>query len=203
MSESPFRRGTPEVSPKNVVFSVYAGTDALGEMEHATQIHPAVAPQRGEIVLTKKRVSALSGSDLDVVLRSLGIESLVFTGIAASGVVLSTLREAADLDFILTVLSDGCLEGDPEVHRILMEKVLPRQASVMSAAEWRAQNQCHHQGWVIDAESVGQGRSDVGDLHDIAEKTRHPHRMFARQLTSASRRALASVAGATDVPRSV
>jgi nicotinamidase-related amidase len=134
-----FRRGSPEVSPKNAVFSVYAGTDALGEMDHTTQIHPAVAPQPDEIVLTKKRVSAFSGSDLDVVLRSLGIESLVLTGIATSGVVLSTLREAADLDFILTVLSDGCLDGDEEVHRILMEKVFPRQASVVSAAEWKAQ----------------------------------------------------------------
>jgi len=134
-----FRRGSPEVSPKNVVFSVYAGTDALGEMDHTTQIHPAVAPQPGEMVLTKKRVSAFSGSDLDVVLRSLGIESLVLTGIATSGVVLSTLREAADLDFILTVLSDGCLDLDAEVHRILMEKVFPRQASVVSATEWKAQ----------------------------------------------------------------
>ena len=62
----------------------------------------------------------------------------MLTGIATSGVVLSTLREAADLDFILTVLSDGCLDRDAEVHRILMEKVFPRQASVVSAAEWKA-----------------------------------------------------------------
>jgi nicotinamidase-related amidase len=108
-------------------------------MDHTTQVHPAVAPQPGELVLTKKRVSAFSGSDLDVVLRSLGVDSLVLTGIATSGVVLSTLREAADLDFILTVLSDGCLDRDPEVHRILMDKVFPRQASVMSAIEWKAQ----------------------------------------------------------------
>jgi nicotinamidase-related amidase len=134
-----FRTGSPEVSPKNLAFSVYAGTDTLGEMDRTTQIHPAVASEPGEIVLTKKRVSAFSGSDLDVILRSLGIESLVLTGIATSGVVLSTLREAADLDFILTVLSDGCLDRDTEVHRILMEKVFPRQASVMSAAEWKAQ----------------------------------------------------------------
>src|ERR1035441_2867938 len=56
-----FRRGSPEGSPKNVVFSVYSGPDALGEMDPTPQIHPAVAPQPGEIVLTKKRVSAFSG----------------------------------------------------------------------------------------------------------------------------------------------
>ena len=49
-----FRRGSPEVSPKNVGFSVHGGTDAMGETDHATQIHPSVAPQPGEIVLIKK-----------------------------------------------------------------------------------------------------------------------------------------------------
>ena len=58
--------------------------------------------------------------------------------IATSGVVLSTLRQAADLDYELTVLADGCLDGDPEVHRVLTEKVFPRQADVVSIADWVA-----------------------------------------------------------------
>jgi nicotinamidase-related amidase len=60
----------------------------------------------------------------------------VLTGVATSGVVLSTLRQAADLDYRLTVLADGCLDGDPEVHRVLTEKVFPRQAGVVGVAEW-------------------------------------------------------------------
>jgi nicotinamidase-related amidase len=63
---------------------------------------------------------------------------LVLAGIATSGVVLSTLREAADLDYVLTVLRDGCLDRDEEVHRVLMDKVFPRQASVVLASEWMA-----------------------------------------------------------------
>jgi len=34
------------------------------------------------------------------------------------------------------VLADGCLDADPEVHRVLMEKVFPRQADVISVADW-------------------------------------------------------------------
>jgi nicotinamidase-related amidase len=83
-------------------------------------------------------VSAFTGSDLQVVLRSLGADTLVLTGIATSGVVLSTLRQAADLDYRLVVLSDGCLDADPEVHRVLTEKVFPRQASVRTVAQWAA-----------------------------------------------------------------
>jgi nicotinamidase-related amidase len=65
-----------------------------------------------------------------------GIVDRVLTGIATSGVVLSTLRQAADLDYRLTVLADGCLDADPEVHRVLTGKVYPRQADVLSIAEW-------------------------------------------------------------------
>ncbi len=81
-------------------------------------------------------MSAFAGSDLDVVPRAGGIEALVLSGIATSGVVLSTLRQAADLDFSLTVLSDGCFDADAEVHRVLCEKVFPRQAQVLTVAAW-------------------------------------------------------------------
>src|ERR1700679_629247 len=55
-----FRSGAPDISPKNLTFSAF-GSDALSETDHATQVHPAVAPQSSEIVVTKKRVSAVSG----------------------------------------------------------------------------------------------------------------------------------------------
>ena len=53
-----------------------------------------------------------------------------------SGVVLSTLRQAADLDYRLTVLTDACYDPDPEIHRVLTEKVFPRQADVITIDEW-------------------------------------------------------------------
>ena len=133
-----FRAGHPEVSARNRSFSALAsqaGTTFMEESE-ATQIHPAVAPRAEDPVVVKKRVSAFSGSDLEVLLRSLDIIHLVLTGIATSGVVLSTLREAADKDYRLTVLADGCLDADEEVHRVLIEKLFPRQADVVSVDEW-------------------------------------------------------------------
>jgi nicotinamidase-related amidase len=53
-------------------------------------------------------------------------------------VVLSTLREAADRDFAATLLSDGCADADAEVHRVLTEKVSPRQAEQLTVAAWAA-----------------------------------------------------------------
>jgi nicotinamidase-related amidase len=131
-----FRPGSPEISGRNRTFSALAAAGGMGDDDPATQIHPAVTPQPNDVLLTKKRVSAFAGSDLDVVLRSLNVDSLVLAGIATSGVVLSTLRQAADLDYELTVLRDGCADADPEVHRVLLDKVFPRQATVIDVAAW-------------------------------------------------------------------
>ena len=133
-----FRPGHPEISRRNKTFGGLASGSGMTDGGEATQIHPDVAPEPGDIVVTKRRVSAFAGSDLDVVLRAGQIDHLVLTGIATSGVVLSTLRQAADLDFGLTVLADGCLDADPEVHRVLTEKVFPRQADVTTVADWIA-----------------------------------------------------------------
>ena len=124
------------MSPDNKSFSAIAGTGRLAEGDPGAEIHPAVAPRPGDVVVTKKRVSAFAGSDLDVVLRAGRTRHLILAGIATSGVVLSTVRQAADLDFRLTVLSDGCLDADPEVHRVLVEKVFPRQAAVVTIEDW-------------------------------------------------------------------
>ncbi|MFE2546806.1 cysteine hydrolase family protein [Actinacidiphila glaucinigra] len=131
-----FRAGHPEVSPRNKTFGALARGGGFAAGDPGAQIHPDVAPAPGDVVVTKKRVSAFAGSDLDMVLRARGVDSLVLTGIATSGVVLSTLRQAADLDFGLTVLADGCLDSDPEVHRVLTGKVFPRQADVVTVKEW-------------------------------------------------------------------
>jgi len=131
-----FRPGAPEISRRNRAFSAVAASGFMGAGDAATQIHPAVPPQPGDIEVVKKRVSAFTGSDLEVVLRSLDVESLVLTGIATSGVVLSTIRQAADLDYDLIVLRDACADSDAEVHRVLIDKIFPRQAAVLDTDEW-------------------------------------------------------------------
>ncbi|WP_433362252.1 cysteine hydrolase family protein [Actinoplanes sp. CA-142083] len=127
-----FRPGFPEISPRNKIFGGIAARAGGGGGTNAS--HPDIAPLEGDIVVTKRRVSAFAGSDLDVVLRAGEIDHLVLTGIATSGVVLSTVRQAADLDFRLTVIEDCCLDNDLEVHRVLTEKVFPRQADVTTSA---------------------------------------------------------------------
>jgi len=133
-----FRDGHPEVSPRNRAFSAIADAGGLRDDDEAGRIRDEVAPVAGDVVVTKRRISAFAGSDLELVLRSRGIHRLVLAGVATGGVVESTLREASDRDYELTVLSDGCFDREPEVHRVLVELLFPRQADVCTVDEWVA-----------------------------------------------------------------
>jgi len=64
------------------------------------------------------------------------IQWLVLCGVATSGVVLSTLRQAADADYRIIVLRDCCGDLDAEVHACLMNKVFPRQATVLPSVDF-------------------------------------------------------------------
>lgn len=132
-----FRPGYPEAAEANRSFgAISQAGDALTENHPATQVHAALQPLPDEPVIVKRRVSAFSGSDLDVLLSAAVADTLVLAGIATSGVVLSTLRQAADLDYRLVVLADACADPEPEVHRVLTEKIFPHQALVTDTDEW-------------------------------------------------------------------
>jgi len=124
-----FRPGLPEISPRNRIFSAIRQSGGI-----APDIHPRVAPREDDVVVTKHRVGAFMGTDLEMILRAGGIDTLILAGISTSGVVLSTLRHAADADYRLFVLRDCCADGDPEVHACLLDKVFPRQADVLESS---------------------------------------------------------------------
>jgi nicotinamidase-related amidase len=130
-----FRPGYPEISPQNKLFAGLKASGKFSAGAEGTEIHRAVAPKPGEVVVTKHRVGAFLGTDLDMILKAHHIETLILTGIATSGVILSTVRHAADADYGLVVISDCCSDPDAEVHRVLLEKVLSKQADVVTAAD--------------------------------------------------------------------
>jgi nicotinamidase-related amidase len=126
------------VSPNNAGFSSAAATGRLSDADPATQVDPRIRPLDGDIIVRKSRVGAFSTTDLREQLEARGIDTIVLTGIATSGVVLSTVRDAADRDFRVVVLSDGVFDRDPDVHRVLTEKVFQRQADVVTIEEFVA-----------------------------------------------------------------
>jgi nicotinamidase-related amidase len=119
----------------NKTFAAIASGRAMHNEAPETAIHDDVAPEPGDIIVRKTRVGAFSTTDLDQQLRERGIDTLILAGISTSGVVLSTVRDAADRDYRVYVLEDGSADPDPEVHALLTQRVFPRQAEVITIAD--------------------------------------------------------------------
>jgi nicotinamidase-related amidase len=128
-----FRPGYPEVSPYNLAAGRIKTMGSLTIGDPGTEIHPRLMPGAGEPVVQKRRVSGFAGTELDMLLRANGMDTLVLAGISTQGVVLSTQRHASDADYRVIVAHDCCSDADSEVHRLLVEKVFPRQAKVAPA----------------------------------------------------------------------
>jgi nicotinamidase-related amidase len=114
---------------------VAAAGRALHSDAPATAVHDHVAPEPGDIIVRKTRVGAFSTTDLDEQLRDRDMTTLILAGISTSGVVLSTVRDAADRDYQVFVLADASADPEPGVHEFLTEKIFPRQAHVITIAE--------------------------------------------------------------------
>jgi nicotinamidase-related amidase len=131
-----FRDGYPEINLHNKLFSSLKESGRLREGTSGSEINDRVAPQLEDIVIAKRRVGAFPNTELETILRAKNINTLVLFGIATSGVVLSTIRWAADMDYSLVVISDACADRDAEVNRVLMDKVFPWQATVVTTGEF-------------------------------------------------------------------
>jgi nicotinamidase-related amidase len=127
-----FRPGLPEVSTRNALFGAIKNSAQHQQLFRGplSAIHSAVAPKADEVVVTKHRVSAFTGTDLEMVLRANEIHTLILMGIATRGVVLSTVLDASDRDYRLLVVKDCCTDLDAGVHQCLFEKVIPAYATV-------------------------------------------------------------------------
>jgi nicotinamidase-related amidase len=119
----------------NRSFAPLRGGGMLADGSPECEIVDSLRPQQGEIVVRKTRFGTFSTTSLSLRLREAGIESLILAGISTSGVVLSTVRDAADQDFRIYVLADACADGNPHVHSLLTEAVFPHQAYVIRTAQ--------------------------------------------------------------------
>jgi len=132
-----FRDGHVEASENNKAFKALKASKGLVEGSEGAAIHPDIAPDlsKGDVVVTKRRFSSFAGSDLQVILQAHNIKSLLIGGVRTAGVVLSTVRAAADMDYVLGVVADMCADADPEIHNVLLNKVLPIQAHIVQSAD--------------------------------------------------------------------
>ncbi|SMF13393.1 Nicotinamidase-related amidase [Xaviernesmea oryzae] len=103
--------------------------------EEASQILPQIAPRAGEIVVTKTTDSALTGTNLRLVLANMGITHVVCSGIFTDQCVSSTVRSLADESFDVIVVDDACAAGTMKLHVSELERLHMIYANVMTTDE--------------------------------------------------------------------
>lgn len=80
------------------------------------QVLPAIAPAGDEIVIPKTSSSVFMSTNIDYVLRNLGVRSLILAGVLTDQCVDSAVRDACDLGYLVTVPVDACATHSAERH---------------------------------------------------------------------------------------
>jgi len=130
-----FRTGHPEIGPGAPLFLGIKEGNALVEGTWGANFHPGVKPADGELVVIKRGVSALAGTDLNPLFRSKSITHLVLTGIATNFVIEGTARDAVDAGYQVTVLTDCCASFSEEMHTFSLQ-ILSQLGAAGTAAEF-------------------------------------------------------------------
>lgn len=132
-------------SPAWIYFKSYSRPDLAGQYTidgtWGHEITPELTPQRGDVVIRKHRSDAFVATDLDLVLRSRLVQTVVTVGVVTNGCVESTVRHAAFLDYYSVVVEDACASTSPELHDAAMRLLRGRHDAVttqMVLALWEA-----------------------------------------------------------------
>jgi ureidoacrylate peracid hydrolase len=82
----------------------------------AAQVLEGIAPADDEMVFRKTSSSVFISTNIDYVLRNLGVRSLIVAGIMTDQCVESAVRDACDLGYLVTLVADACTTDSPERH---------------------------------------------------------------------------------------
>jgi biuret amidohydrolase len=107
----------------------------LPKNDQPSQMVPQLAPVGDEIVVTKTTDSALTGTNLRLILHNLGIKNVICVGIFTDQCISSTVRSLADESFNVVVVEDCCAVGSDELHRKELEIINMIYCHVVSSSE--------------------------------------------------------------------
>ncbi len=107
----------------------------LPKNELPSQLVAALAPAGDEIVVTKTTDSALTGTNLRLILHNLGIKNVICAGIFTDQCVSSTVRSLADESYNVVVVEDCCAAGTDDLHNKELEIINMIYCHVMSCSE--------------------------------------------------------------------
>jgi nicotinamidase-related amidase len=94
-----------------------------------------VAPKGDEIIINKTASGVFNATNIEYILRNMGITGLFICGVYSNECVSTTVRDACDRGFYTTMINDACATVTPELHNATIETIRDRYARVMTANE--------------------------------------------------------------------
>jgi biuret amidohydrolase len=131
-----FRPGYPDLIANTPLFKAAAEQKAMIDGSQGASIITELTPQAGDIIVTHRRVTAFYGSDLNTILKSLGVKTLVLTGVATNLTVEGTAREATNEGYNVFILADCCTAASAEIHRASLETLGLLTAGITNADDF-------------------------------------------------------------------
>lgn len=105
------------------------------EGTYGAQIVDELKPQPGDHVITKRRSSAFYGTDLELILRSWGIDTLILTGIATNFCIANAARAARERDLHYVVASDCIASFSADIDEFFIKRLFPLEGRVRTSKE--------------------------------------------------------------------
>lgn len=96
---------------------------------------PEIAPKGDEIIINKTASGVFNATNLEFILRNMGITGLYVCGVYTNECVSTTVRDACDRGFYTTLINDACATVTPELHNATIGTIKDRYARVMTAEE--------------------------------------------------------------------
>ena len=130
-----FRPSYPERPANSGLWQGLHGATALVEGTWGARIHDQLTPQDGDHMVTKRGVSAFAASDLEQLLHTNRIGTLLLAGVATNFVVEGTARQACDLGYNTIVVGDCCASMSQEAHDSSLNTALPFLCTISNLNE--------------------------------------------------------------------
>jgi len=128
----------PDLVTNNPIYWLAHQTGRLRCGSPEVQVLPQVAPEPGDLVVEHHRMSAFTGSDLDLILRNRGIQTLIMTGAATNVAVESTARDAADRGYRVVIAADCCVAATTGAHGAALDSLALIVSRITSAGAVRS-----------------------------------------------------------------
>jgi nicotinamidase-related amidase len=122
-SRATFSRGYPELVGNIPILAHTAEYGCLVDGTPGAAVIDAVKPHDSDLVVAHHRVSCFHGTELDVVLRGAGVDTIVLAGVATNLAVESTARAGGDLGYRTLVVADACSTTTRAAHEASLESL--------------------------------------------------------------------------------